>query len=189
MIPSLPLPPSPGPSLPRARSWESTALSSLEFLPEVPFHRGEQAGDSQGHNIKRGTVVWGRVTRGLRMKAMVLNVATNELCDLSKRLDLSTSQVLICKRKQWIAQFLKFSPAVEIIMSRISTICKTAIFKSGPHLQQFLTYGGLLQSEFLEGKKHPSTNWFLLSLLKHFVVSHGLSREIANHRPLDSSVF
>lgn len=57
MTPSLSLLPSPDPSLPQIRSWESTALSSLEFLPEVPFHGEEQVGNHQRHNLKSG-VAW-----------------------------------------------------------------------------------------------------------------------------------
>lgn len=169
---SLPLHPSPGPSRPWGRSRGSTALSSLGFLPGVPLPSRKASWRPQGHNIKREAVVWGRAARGLRGRVMVPNFATNELCDLSKRLDLLHLRSSSAKESNGIIQFLRFFPAVEITISRISTVCKTAIFKSGPHLQQFLPYG-TSAIWITWGKKHPSTNWSLLSLLKHFVVLCG----------------
>lgn len=84
--------------------------------------------------------MWGQVTRGLKVRATVLNLAANELCDLSKSPDLFASLLFICKEGTWITQFLKFSPSVKIVISRISIICKTATFKSEVHLLMSLRY-------------------------------------------------
>lgn len=114
--------------------------------------------------------MWGQVTRGLKVRATVLNLAANELRDLSKSPDLFASLLFICKEGSWITQFLKFSPSVKIVISRISIICNTATFKSEVHLLMSLPY----RKKFLEKKKTPKYP-LVLAVRLHFVASHGLS--------------
>lgn len=110
---------------------------------------------------------------------MVLNLAANELRDLSKSPDLFASLLFICKEGSWITQFLKFSPSVKIVIYRISIICKTATFKSEVHLLMSLPY----RKKFLEKKKTPKYP-LVVAVRLHFVASHGLSGK----EQMDSSI-
>lgn len=180
------------PISPMGRSCKIIALSSLQFLSEALVTGGKQAGNPQRHKIERHGMVWDTVTWGQKVKAMVLNFAINEWCDLSKWLDLFAFQFLICKIKQ-----------VDHPIFKILSNCTNLYYKDKYNLQNsnfqiWASFATILAyrasatwiSWSQTKQKTPKHQMILNVFLQTFCCISWTTREVLmpSHRHMDSSM-